>query len=188
MARSVPGSKLNLNLLFPQGVAQKLPVKFLRWLITYGRFLAIVVEIIVLITFALRFKLDDDLSNVEQKINLQIPYIASLEPNEALIRQTQFKLSRIKTTYSQNVSWHTTLSTIAAQEPQGISVASINLSHETAPSEGITFKISGTSPDVTDLAIFLGGLKKEPTFQNINLTSINFNQGQITFTISGETK
>ncbi len=189
MTRSTPSltSKLNLNLLFPQGVAQKLPIRFLRWLITYGRLLAIVVEVIVLATFALRFKLDADLSDIKQKINLQVPYIKSLSPDEALIRQTQLKLSTVKTTYSLNSSWHNVLSKIATQEPSGVTLASINLSRDSA-SPSPAFKVSGIASTVTDLAIFLGGLKSEQTFQNVTLSTISFDQGEITFTIAGESK
>src|SRR5438270_3459420 len=89
-------AKINLNLLYPQGIPEQLPLRFLKWLISYGRFIAVAVEILVLATFIARFKLDADLSDIKQKIKDQAPYIQALSIDEAIIKETQLRLSTIK--------------------------------------------------------------------------------------------
>lgn len=188
MAKSAPATKLklNLNLLFPQGNAQKLPIRFLRWLITYGRFLAVVVEVLVIGTFVLRFKLDQDLADIQGKINQKVKYIQSLPADEALIKQTQFKLSTIRNTYSLNTNWSQTLQKISAQEPSGVKLTSLNLTRSTPTTPNIDFKIAGSASTNTDLAILIGGLKQEKFFKNIDLTNVSLDQGIISFTIVGQ--
>lgn len=190
MAKSAPVAKLklNLNLLFPQGNPQKLPVRFLRWLITYGRFLAIVVEVLVIATFVLRFKLDADLADIKEKINQEVPFIQSRSADEALIKQTQFKLSTIHNDYSLNSNWDLTIERIAKEEPLGVKLSAINLSRVNPNTPSLEFKIAGQSNTNTDLAIFIGGLKQEKTFTGIDLTNVSLDQGTISFTITGQTQ
>lgn len=175
---------LNVNLLFPQGVPQKLPVRFLKWLISYGRFIAIFVEVIVISAFVLRFKFDQDLSDINDKINEQIPFIESLSADEAAIKQTQFKLSTIRGVYSTTPSWNSLLDEISKQIPSGVKLTSIGLDH-TQQVKSVTFRLSGVSTTNRDLASFVAGLKADTALKDIILSSISFDQGQINFTISG---
>lgn len=185
MAAQHPKIRLNLNLLFPQGVPQKLPIRFLKWLTSYGRFIAIVVEAIVIVTFITRFKMDADLADLKDKINKQIPFIESLAQNEAEIKQTQFKLAQIKKVYSSTPDWGGVLSKISQQLPSGVKLSDINLDHSEA---NLNFRVTGVSSSNADLATFIGGLKQESSFRDINLTNVNFDSGQIDFAITGGVK
>lgn len=190
MAKSAPLKphlRVNLNLLYPQGIPQKLPVRFLRWLISYGRFIVVIVEIVVLVCFALRFKFDADLANLKEKINSQVPFLESLYLDEALIAQTQLRLSRIKNTYTFSPMWSKTLTELSSQMPTGVKLTSLNL--ERVPQEGsLTFKVSAQTPSNNDVAAFLNGLKRNQFFKDANLTSVSFDQGIIIFTITGIAK
>ena len=62
--------KIKLNLLHTQGLPEKLPVKFLKWLVNYGRYIVVLVEIIVLVAFVARFKLDADLAEIKRKARI----------------------------------------------------------------------------------------------------------------------
>ena len=177
-------SKLSVNLLHPQGVPQKLPVKFLKWLLSYGRFIAIVVELIVILTFVVRFKLDSDLNSIKDNINNQLPIIKNSAPLEADIRQTQFKLDTIKTVYNHTPQWQLLLRDIADQIPGGVKLRSISLQHNTN-STGVAFQINGSSSSNSDLAVFLNGMRQSSAFIDPTLTSITFESGQLVFTIAG---
>lgn len=178
---------LNLNLLFPQGIPEKLPVRFLKWLLSYGRFMAIAVEVLVMATFVMRFKYDSDLGNLKENINKQIPFIESFSQDEASIKQTQFKLATISKTYSTNPDWKSFLGKISNQVPSGVKLTSISLDHS-SPSTTVSFKINGQSNSNNDLATLIGGLKLETSFKDITLTNISFDQGVIVFNITGSTK
>ena len=91
MPKYIPKFKISLNLLYSQGTPLKWPAKILTWALSAGRYIGIAVEILVLATFAARFKFDADLADLKEKINQQIPYIESLQKEESLIKQTQFR-------------------------------------------------------------------------------------------------
>jgi Tfp pilus assembly protein PilN len=177
-------SGININLLLPQGSAQKLPVKFLKWLVSYGRFIAIVVEIIVVATFVVRFKLDADLASLKDQINHQVPFIEDKAQDEARIRQFQFKLATIKKTHAAAPDWKSVLENISQQMPSSTKLTTINLDKSSGST--LLFKVSGRSSTSNDLSVLLAGLKQAKSFRNITLTNINFDAGQIVFSISGE--
>lgn len=190
MAKSAPNKphlRVNLNLLYPQGIPQKLPVRFLKWLISYGRFIVVIVEIVVLACFALRFKFDADLANLKEKINSQVPFLESLYLDEALIAQTQLRLSSIKNTYTFSPMWSKTLTELSSQMPTGVKLTSLNL-ERVSQEDTLTFKVSAQTPSNNDVAAFLNGLKRSQFFKDANLASISFDQGVIIFTITGTAK
>ncbi len=179
-------NRINLNLLYPQEQSQKFAIKFLKWLLSYGRFIIIVVEIVVLGTFALRFKYDADLASLNEKINEQVPYLESLADDEALIKHTQQRLLAIKTAYSSSPDWQQILIKINNQIPPAVRFTSFNLDSDNT--NKAQFKIVASTNSNNDLTLFMSALKTDPYFKNINLTSISYDQGQIVFTITGGTK
>ena len=184
--RSTPTNRLNLNLLYPQGIVPKLPARFIKWLLAYGRFIVVFVEIIVLVCFVMRFKLDEDLNNQKEDINSKVPYLDSLITSETLSNQTQLRIKLIKDVYAKSEKNAAIFKKIADQTPQGVIVQNINL--DTKSDEGNHFKITSGTPNNYDVAVYLNGLKSEPEFSEIILASISFDQGQLTFTITGKAK
>lgn len=176
---------LNLNLLYPQGIPQKLPIKLLKWVLTFGRYIAIGVEIIVLATFAARFKLDADLATIKEDINKQIPFIQNLAETETKIKQLQNKISTIKKTTSASTNWKKFLDQIAAQTPQGVVISNLSLDNSSKP---LQYKIIGTATTNNELSVFVAGLKSEKNLSNVNLATLSYDQGQVAFTITGSTK
>ncbi len=185
MAAPPPHPKLNLNLLYPQGIPQKLPVKLLKWVLTFGRYIAIIVEIVVLGTFAARFKLDADLAELKEKINQQVPFIESLATTEVQIRHLQFKISSIKAAYTTSPVWDNILSSISKQTPAGVTITTLTFDNTVSPMQ---IKIIGQAATNNDLGGFLSGLKTEDSLTNINLGTLTYEKGEISFTITLEAK
>ena len=52
--------------------------KFLKWLLNVGRWIVIVTELIVIIAFVSRFKLDRDLTNLNEKVKQKQAIIGTL--------------------------------------------------------------------------------------------------------------
>ncbi len=185
MAAQPKHPKLNLNLLYPQGIPQKLPIKLLKWVLTFGRYIAIAVEIIVLATFAARFKLDADLATIKEDINKQIPFIENLADTETEIRQLQNKMETIKKTTNESTDWKRILNIISSQTPQGVVVTQLALDNTSKP---LQFKIVGNAISNNELGAFVAGLKSETSFSNINLATLSYDQGLVAFTITGTAK
>lgn len=181
-----PKIHLKLNLLRPQGIPEKLPVRFLKWLLSYGRYMLVFVELIVLSTFAMRFKLDADLADLKEQIEQQIPYVQSLKEDEILIRQTQFKLDTYKTNRSFSDNYSQLATKIASFTPLGVRFVTFTIS--TQPSKQIGFRISGEASSNRELGIFLTSLKNSPDFSNVNLANISLDEGVVNFAITGDMK
>ena len=135
--------------------------------------------------FVARFKLDADLASKKESIEQQIPYIESLKPVEILIRQTQLKLSTIDSLYKNQVDYPLILKKIAAQTPAGVKIINLNFEKNVGK---VTIHLNAQSQSNNDLAAFLGGLKQDQLFSDVNLTSIGVEKGGLTFSLSFQAK
>lgn len=176
---------IRLNLLKPQSNPEKLLVKLIRWLLSSGRFIFVIVNAIVLIAFGTRFKLDADLASKKEAIEQQIPYIESLKLYETLIRETQLKLATIDSVKKGTIEWTMILKKIADQTPVGIKVTSINIVKDIGSA---TIHINGETGANNNLTSFIGGLKEEAIFSDVNLVGIGLEQDVIKFTIDTSVK
>lgn len=173
---------IHLDLLKPQSNPEKIITKLLRWVLSSGRYIFIFVETLVLIAFIARFKLDADLAKNRELIEEQIPYIESLKPYEILIKQTQLKLSTVGSFRSSYTDYPRILKKISDQTPQGVKLNSLNVQTEKSK---ITIQMSAQAQSNNDLATFVGGLKEDSSFSDINIPSISFEKGIINFTLNG---
>lgn len=180
------GPKLHVNLLYSQGLTPKLSARFIKWLLSYGRIILIVIELMVLSTFAYRFKLDSDLADLKQNIEDQIPYINRLKNDEILIKQTQFKLTEIKKELDFTPNYSKLTDKLAGLTPQGIRFSTLNI--ETPQPGNIQFRLSAKAVSISDLYIFYTSLQKDSALKDITLTNIGFDEGVSVFTITGGLK
>lgn len=172
---------IHFNLLKPQSNPEKLLVKLIRWLLSSGRYIFVLVEGLVLIAFIARFKFDADLQTRKEAIEEQIPYIESLKAYEIIIRQTQLKLSIIDNAKKNLPDFPVILKRISNQVPLSVKIATMNMTSNTDSTA--TIHISGQTSINNDLTSFLASLKEDNTFSNVNLANIGFEQGVIKFTI-----
>lgn len=174
---------IHLDLLKPQSNPEKIAVKLVRWLLSSGRYVFIIVEAVVLLAFITRFKLDADLAAKKEAIEQQIPYIESLKPVEVSIRQTQLKLKTINSFQSASADFSQILKKIADQTPAGVKISNINLERNLTK---VSVQISAQSQSNNDLINFTNGLKNDGTFSNITITGISFEKGSLSFSLSAE--
>lgn len=185
MPKSTVKLAIKLNLLKPQSNPEKIPAKLFRWLLSSGRYIFVLVEALVLIAFGARFKLDADLQAKKEAIEQQIPYIESLKPYEALIRETQLKLSTIDSIKRDSFDWSIVLKKIADQTPLSVKMTSINISKKTGTN---SIHIVGQTPAGGDLMSFIAGLKGDDTFSSVGLESIALEDGVLKFSINTSAK
>lgn len=184
-AQKLP-SLFNINLLVNRGKQEKLYSRFLRWALSSGRFIVILVEMITIGAFVYRYKLDADLSDIQEQINEKIPYITSLSPDEADIKHTQFQLSTISKLKSEQIDFSKPLTELTKIIPKSITLTNINLNRtEAYPSTSLS--ITGQTPSNLELSVFIKELQKNPNFSDITLTNIAFDN-QTTFMITGKLK
>lgn len=182
MPKKIGGFAIHLNLLHPLGLKEPILARFIRWLLSSGRYIIIAVEAVVLVAFLSRFKFDADLQNTKEEIEAQLPFIHSLKADEALIRRTQLQLSTIKDIRLNSPDLANILSQISAQVPQGVKLTNVSL---TAKVGVVEVKISGQSTQNSDITAFLNNLKTNQSFKDLNIGGIGLNHGVVVFTITG---
>lgn len=176
---------VHIDILKPQGNPEKLTAKSLRWLLSTGRYIFIFVELVVLIAFILRFRLDADFAEKKEAIEQQIPYIQSLKPYEILIREAQLKISTILASKSDSSSYPVVLKKISEQMPLDVRLINIEIQKEVSK---LNFTINGQAQDHNSVRSFVQGLKQDSSFSDINLISIGLDEGKINFNLKGSAK
>lgn len=172
-----------VNLLIHKGEQVKLQIRLMKWIISSGRFFVILVELLTIGAFVYRYKLDGDLSEIQDQIKEEVLYIQSLKNEEALIRQAQFQLSSIKQVKTENPDYTTVLGKISQITPRNTSLTNITFSSPlNSPKK--TFSITGQTPLSIELSAFIKALQADATFSDTNLTNVSF-EGITTFTITG---
>lgn len=185
MPKQTSRVRLHLDLLKPQSHPEKIAVKLIRWLLSSGRFIFIVVEALVLIAFLSRFKLDADIQSKKEAIDQQIPYIQSLKPYEILIKQTQSKLSTIAAFKQSGADYPKLLKEVADQTPAGIKIISLTLNKQAV---GVAIQINGQAQSNNDITVFINGLKEDKNLSNVNLVSIGIETNTLHFSASATSK
>ncbi|QQG43708.1 MAG: PilN domain-containing protein [Candidatus Daviesbacteria bacterium] len=176
------GFAIRLNLLHPVGSKEPILAKFIRWLLSSGRYIVIVVEAVVLIAFLSRFKFDADLQNTKEEVEAQLPFVQSLSSDEALVRRTQLQLSTVKDIRLASADLVNILNQISAQVPPAVKLTVLNLSSKVGVAE---VKITGQSASNRDITVFFNNLKTDRSFKDLNIGGIGLNQGVVVFTITG---
>lgn len=172
-----------VNLLIHKGDQPPFYAKLIKWLLSSGRFIVVFVEMITIGAFVMRYKLDAELIDLQEKIKEQVPYIQSLKNDEISIRQTQFQLATIKQTRDTSPDFTLAISQIAKLVPTNIKLSTISLEQDQASGQS-ALTLSGVTPSNIELSVFIKALQKNSTFTDISLTNISF-EGQTVFTITG---
>lgn len=172
---------INLNLLKPQSESPKNVLKLIHWVLFAGRYIVVVVEIIVLAAFLMRFKLDADIADTQERIAEKAQYIQSLSSVEKEVRQIQFQLGSVKSLKAKVPDFVTILRHVSDQTPTEIALA--NISVESAEGNA-AIKITGDAKDNNQVLAFTQSLKGDSFFSEANLTSIGLEQNVIKFIIT----
>jgi hypothetical protein len=89
----MPSRISKINLLPPSELEKSFWGKFLKWAVTTGRYIIILTELVVILAFLSRFKLDEDLRKVNEQINTQVGFLESQEPEMAKFFKLQKRLN-----------------------------------------------------------------------------------------------
>jgi len=166
----VAARKKNLNFL-PEDELEKSPAgKFLKWLLGAGRYIVVFTELIVVLTFLARFKLDRELINLHEEISQKQAILASSSDLEKEIRLLQKQLAVIKEKESQSLASSSFLKELAGLTPLDLAFSELRLQPESAV-------LSGTSLSGAGLATLVQKLKANQHFQAVNLEKV-FSEGK----------
>ena len=140
--------------------------KFLKWLLTVGRWIIITTELIVIIAFLSRFKLDRDLTNITEDIKQKQAIITSSTDLEKEFRLLQKRLITIETLNKNRYEANKVLSFLTELTPVGVQIDNLNLAEN-------EIALNANANSEFSLASFLSNLKNSPEIKTVNLYQVS---------------
>jgi Tfp pilus assembly protein PilN len=155
----------------------------LQWALTAGRYIVIFTEIIVILSFAARFTLDRQVSDLNKQLLSKDQVIGSYGELEKNFRLAQAQIAE----YSK-INQETNLSDVFANltevTPPDVVISSLSITPTAVSIQASTFS-------QTSFNTFINNLQISPDFLNVSVGSIEAkeaNSSGLSFTISADTR
>lgn len=142
-----------INLLPKKDLKDTLMGKLLAFSLTYGRYIIVCTQLIVLLAFFSRFKLDRELSDLQDSIEQKNAIVESLQPFESEVREIQERINQIKVLKENHDEIRSSILTLKKVLPEGNTATNITIS-------GGKISIKGLSRDEQSFADLLERAKK----------------------------
>ena len=165
----MPASNISINLIGDSDMEHTPVGRIVTWAVTYGRYIMIGTEIVVLLAFISRFSLDRKLTDLKEEVSQKQDIITANLPFETDVRTLQNKLAKIKTLVAQPVDPVNALLTFQSLIPNGVYLQSFDLSKNkltveaTAGSTGSFAQFMANLQSARNLtALDIGDIKRDP--------------------------
>ncbi len=156
--------------------------KFFTWLLGVGRWIVIATELVVILAFLSRFKLDRDLGELHETIRNQQAIIASSTAFEQDFRSVQTRLSTATKLLENPLEPNEIITSLASVTPPDLALESVSLEKTSLAIEGVALSEGG-------LHNFAAGLANLPTLTNITFPKVTKTpEKQIQFTVTADLK
>lgn len=171
--------KKNVNLLPKENLEESPFGKFLIWALTFGRYIIIFTELIVILAFIFRFKLDRDIQKVNTEVENKLAIVQSQQELEKNIRIIQGRYEQ-----AQKIIAESNISTSILQELSKITP--LDLIFVDISVKNNILSLTGLSLSKVGLATFIFGLTNSQLFDNVNISSVSSkeNSNEISFSIT----
>lgn len=153
--------------LLPQEEWQKGKLgKLLKWTLTVGRHIVILTELVVILAFLSRFKLDRDLADLGKEIEQKQAIIEASADFEKEFRFLQKRLVSIESLRKDQIPAVEIVSELATLTPLNIQFSDLEVNKEGT-------ELTATSLTESGLATFLDKLKNSDRFKKLFLTEVS---------------
>lgn len=139
--------------------------KFTQWVLTVGRLIIILTEIIAISAFIYRFSLDERLSNLNSEIKQKQSHLSLLKNDENKYRNLQSRLSLASNFSNESSRVYNTFQEIIGLTPSEIKFINLNLTQNQI---NMTISILSTS----SLKEFVNSLKSYEKIKSVNIENI----------------
>lgn len=140
--------------------------RFLKWSLTAGRYIIILTELLVIMAFMSRFKLDHDLSDLNDTILGKQALLEASSNTEKVLRLTQARLNFADQKIKSGQNSSETISKITSLIPLGIEFDSLTLVEK-------NLTLNMTSSSELPLGTFIQALSSDKMFKSVDLTSVS---------------
>ncbi|NCN83216.1 MAG: PilN domain-containing protein [Candidatus Pacebacteria bacterium] len=174
---------ININLL-PRDPFFATPLgQILRWALSAGRYIVIFTELIVIISFAARFTLDRQLTDLNGEIQQKKSIVLTYGDLENRVRETQSKIANYQN-LEQDANLAEVFEKLSTVTPNAIVLDRLGIT-----SSNIT--VDGVAPSQSVFNIFITNLQLSPDFSGVTVSKVESNDKNVpgfTFTLSAQTK
>lgn len=165
----MPANSISINLLGDSEMEHTPVGRIVSWAITYGRYIMIGTEIVVLLAFISRFSLDRKLTDLKEEVSQKQDIIEANLPFEKEVRALQDKLDKVKTLINQPVNPLAALTIFQTILPQGVYLKTYDLTKNTLTVRAIAGSTLSFSQLMTNLQsskyitdVDIGDIRRDP--------------------------
>ncbi|OGG02280.1 hypothetical protein A2W14_00950 [Candidatus Gottesmanbacteria bacterium RBG_16_37_8] len=123
--------KSGINLIIKPEEQLSISSQFLNWALTYGRYIIIIIQIVVLSVFFMRFKIDRDRTDLKEGVVQKKALVESIIDVENEIKRVQKRLSDIKLITSNQDIYLRVIKFLEKNTPVDTSFALLSFSKNT---------------------------------------------------------
>ncbi len=113
-------TSVSINLLGSQDLEHSPQGRIVQWALTYGRYIMIGTEIVVLLAFISRFSLDRKLTDLKEEISQKQAILEANLPFEQDVRNLEARINQIQTLLKDQSKSVDTLSLLKTLLPPGV--------------------------------------------------------------------
>lgn len=176
-----------IQLLPEEQIEKESLSQFLSWALTFGRYVVVFTEGIVLLVFLSRFWLDSQIIDLKQTITGKAQIVQSAQNFEKEFLSTQAKMKEIADLEEKLFSASPYFSVVEQNIPQDANLIKLSINQD-----GLT--IQGNTNSYDTVTAFEEALRKQKEFVEVKLSSLSREQlegggeGAIIFTIKASWK
>lgn len=160
----------SVNLIGEEAMEHTPVGRIVAWAVTYGRYIMIGTEIIVLLAFISRFSLDRKLTDLKEEVSQKQAIIDANLDFEKEFRALQDRVAKIQTLLTAAPVAYNALNTIEAMFPSDVHLETLNITSEHVVGDVVANTTEGFSQTITNLqaaSIFnqvdIGDISRNPT-------------------------
>lgn len=162
---SIPAQPISINLLGQGNLNASVIDRLISWAITYGRYIMIATEVIVLLAFISRFSLDRKLVDLREEIEQKKIILQANQQFEEEFKNLKKKLLTTKSLLDNQNDIFQLLSFIQTVIPSDTYITEFSIS-------GKTMHISATSGNTESLSFLVSQMSQEQQFSSIEVSNI----------------
>lgn len=156
---------ITINLLGQEDLKHTPQGRIVSWALTYGRYIMIGTEIVVLLAFISRFSLDRKLTDLKEEISQKQAILEANASLEGDIRLLQDTLGKIKQTISHQSAPLDILTTLASLLPADVYVGTLDVSMD-------RISVTATAGSTQGFSQFLANLQSAKQFSGVDIGDI----------------
>lgn len=170
-SRVKTASAISINLVPKDPFFDTLLGKALRWALFIGRYIVIFVELFVILSFAARFSLDRQVTDLNDQLFQKEQVIKSYGDLEQTVRLAQFKLDQYRQ-IDQQMNIVEVFPTLSRIVPSGVTMQELIIKPNSVT-------MAGRALSQGSLNVLISNLQLSPQFHNISVERIEIGDSQL---------